>query len=63
VKATDEDLIRKLVEEGPPAEEVGLTPYGEPAFDARLEEARATTGWVSTGSVSTGSTSVTGGVR
>jgi nitrate reductase molybdenum cofactor assembly chaperone NarJ/NarW len=63
VKATDEDLIRKLVEEGPPAEEVGLTPYGEPAFDARLEEARASTGWVSTGSVSTGSTSVTGGVR
>lgn len=33
VKADEEDLVRKLVEEGPPAEEVGLTPYGEPAFD------------------------------
>lgn len=39
VKAAEEDLIRKLVEEGPPAEEVGLTPYGTPAFDARLEAA------------------------
>ncbi|HET6166910.1 MAG TPA: nitrate reductase molybdenum cofactor assembly chaperone [Marmoricola sp.] len=33
VRADEQDLVRKLVEEGPPAEEVGLTPYGEPAFD------------------------------
>ena len=38
VKAADEDLIRKLVEEGPPAEEVGLAPYGELAFDPQLEQ-------------------------
>jgi nitrate reductase delta subunit len=53
VKAADEDLIRKLVEEGPPAEEVGLAPYGELAFDPQL----------ATGSVSTGSTTGVGGVR
>ena len=53
VKAAEEDLIRKLVEEGPPAEEVGLSPYGELAFDGRLHEAR----------VSTGSTTASGGVR
>jgi nitrate reductase delta subunit len=41
VRAEDEDLVRKLVEEGPPAEEVGLTPYGEPAFDPLVEEAEA----------------------
>lgn len=39
VRADEADLVRKLVEEGPPAEEVGLTPYGEPAFDGRLEAA------------------------
>jgi nitrate reductase delta subunit len=39
VKADEEDLVRKLVEEGPPAEEVGLTPYGEPAFDPLVAEA------------------------
>ncbi len=39
VRVDEEDLVRKLVEEGPPAEEVGLSPYGEPAFDGRLEEA------------------------
>jgi len=33
VRAEEHDLVRKLVEEGPPAEEVGLSPYGEPAFD------------------------------
>ena len=53
VKAAEEDLIRKLVEEGPPAEEVGLSPYGELAFDGRLHEAR----------VSTGPTTASGGVR
>ena len=32
------DAVRRLAAEGPPAEEVGLTPYGTPAFDAALEE-------------------------
>jgi nitrate reductase delta subunit len=39
VKAEEEDLIRKLVAEGPPAEEVGLSPYGEPEFDPLIAEA------------------------
>ncbi|HEY6933216.1 MAG TPA: nitrate reductase molybdenum cofactor assembly chaperone [Marmoricola sp.] len=30
--------VQRLAAEGPPAEEVGLTPYGTPAFDAALEE-------------------------
>lgn len=30
--------VQALVEAGPPAEEVGLTPYGTPGFDAALEE-------------------------
>lgn len=38
VRAEDAELVRKLVAEGPPAEEVGLTPYGTPAFDARLDD-------------------------
>jgi nitrate reductase molybdenum cofactor assembly chaperone NarJ/NarW len=33
------DAVRALAAEGPPAEEVGLTPYGGPAFDAALAEA------------------------
>ena len=37
VRADEADLVRTLVEQGPPAEEVGLTPYGEPAFDPHLE--------------------------
>ncbi len=37
------DAVRRLAAEGPPAEEVGLSPYGGPAFDARLHEARAAT--------------------
>jgi nitrate reductase molybdenum cofactor assembly chaperone NarJ/NarW len=40
VRVEEEDLVRKLVEDGPPAEEVGLTPYGEPAFDPALEARR-----------------------
>lgn len=32
------DAVRRLAAEGPPAEEVGLAPYGGPAFDARLHE-------------------------
>jgi nitrate reductase delta subunit len=30
------EAVRRLAEEGPPAEEVGLTPYGTPGFDAAL---------------------------
>jgi len=30
--------VRRLAAEGPPAEEVGLTPYGTPGFDAALAE-------------------------
>jgi len=30
--------VRKLAAEGPPEEEVGLTPYGTPGFDAALAE-------------------------
>ena len=37
VKGSERDLVQRLALEGPPAEEVGLTPYGTPAFDARLE--------------------------
>jgi nitrate reductase delta subunit len=29
----ERDAVRRLAEAGPPAEEVGLTPYGIPAFD------------------------------
>jgi nitrate reductase molybdenum cofactor assembly chaperone NarJ/NarW len=32
------DAVRALAAAGPPAEEVGLTPYGTPAFDAALAE-------------------------
>jgi nitrate reductase delta subunit len=28
------EAVRRLAAEGPPEEEVGLTPYGTPAFDA-----------------------------
>jgi nitrate reductase delta subunit len=40
LRGDERDAVRRLAEEGPPAEEVGLAPYGGPAFDARLEEAR-----------------------
>ena len=33
------DAVRRRAAEGPPAEEVGLSPYGGPVFDARLQEA------------------------
>jgi nitrate reductase delta subunit len=39
VRSDERDLVRKLVEEGPPAEEVGLMPYGEPAFDPLVPQA------------------------
>jgi nitrate reductase delta subunit len=34
------EAVRKLAAEGPPAEEVGLTPYGTPQFDAALTDPR-----------------------
>jgi nitrate reductase molybdenum cofactor assembly chaperone NarJ/NarW len=40
VKGAEEDLVQRLAAEGPPAEEVGLTPYGTPEFDPALEAAR-----------------------
>lgn len=32
------ELVRRLAEEGPPDEEVGMTPYGTPGFDAILND-------------------------
>jgi nitrate reductase delta subunit len=43
LRGDERDAVRRLAEQGPPAEEVGLAPYGGPAFDARLAEARAAT--------------------
>lgn len=40
VKGPEQDLVRRLAADGPPAEEVGLTPYGTPAFDPLLEASR-----------------------
>ena len=40
IKGSEADLVRRLVEEGPPVEEVGMTPYGTPAFDAPWEGSR-----------------------
>lgn len=36
LRGEERDAVRKLAAEGPPAEEVGMTPYGTPAFDAVL---------------------------
>jgi nitrate reductase delta subunit len=41
LRGDEHEAVRRLAAEGPPAEEVGLSPYGGPAFDARLEEAHA----------------------
>lgn len=38
IRGDEMAAVRRLAAEGPPAEEVGLTPYGTPAFDAALEE-------------------------
>jgi nitrate reductase molybdenum cofactor assembly chaperone NarJ/NarW len=38
VQGEDRELVRRLAAEGPPEEEVGLTPYGEPGFDAALTD-------------------------
>ena len=36
----DLEMVRKLAAEGPPDEEVGLTPYGTPGFDAAMTDPR-----------------------
>ncbi|MGN6252967.1 MAG: nitrate reductase molybdenum cofactor assembly chaperone [Marmoricola sp.] len=36
LRGEERDAVRRLAAEGPPAEEVGMTPYGTPAFDAVL---------------------------
>lgn len=36
LRGEERDAVAKLAAEGPPEEEVGLTPYGTPAFDAQL---------------------------
>jgi nitrate reductase molybdenum cofactor assembly chaperone NarJ/NarW len=60
VKGSEQDLVRRLAAEGPPAEEVGMTTYGTPGFDAAL---------VSTGTgpeasrLADARTSTTGGIR
>ncbi|GAB2628728.1 nitrate reductase molybdenum cofactor assembly chaperone [Nocardioides ginkgobilobae] len=38
VEGEDRELVRRLAAAGPPDEEVGLTPYGEPGFDAALTD-------------------------
>ena len=43
LRGDERAAVRRLAAEGPPAEEVGLSPYGGPAFDARLQEARGAT--------------------
>ena len=37
LRGDERDAVRRLAAEGPPAEEVGLTPYGTPAFDPALD--------------------------
>jgi nitrate reductase delta subunit len=41
LRGNEHEAVRRLAAEGPPAEEVGLTPYGTPAFDAALAEGAA----------------------
>ncbi len=38
LRGDEREAVRRLAAEGPPAEEVGLTPYGTPQFDAALHE-------------------------
>jgi nitrate reductase molybdenum cofactor assembly chaperone NarJ/NarW len=40
MKGSEHDQIQRLAAEGPPAEEVGMTPYGTPGFDALLGASR-----------------------
>jgi nitrate reductase delta subunit len=37
LRGDERDAVRRLAAEGPPEEEVGMTPYGTPAFDPALE--------------------------
>lgn len=39
LRGDEHEAVLRLAAEGPPAEEVGMTPYGTPAFDATLEAA------------------------
>ena len=39
LRGDEREAIRRLAADGPPAEEVGLSPYGVPDFDALLHEA------------------------
>ena len=41
LRGDERDAVRRLAAEGPPEEEVGLTPYGTPQFDAALTERTA----------------------
>jgi nitrate reductase delta subunit len=38
LRGDERDAVRRLAAEGPPEEEVGLTPYGTPQFDAALTD-------------------------
>ncbi|HWJ82595.1 MAG TPA: nitrate reductase molybdenum cofactor assembly chaperone [Nocardioides sp.] len=38
LRGEERDAVRRLAAEGPPAEEVGLTPYGTPQFDPALQQ-------------------------
>ncbi|HEU5037268.1 MAG TPA: nitrate reductase molybdenum cofactor assembly chaperone [Nocardioides sp.] len=39
LRGDEREAVQRLAAEGPPAEEVGLTPYGTPAFDPALHRA------------------------
>jgi len=39
LRGDEHEAVLRLAAEGPPAEEVGMTPYGTPAFDATLAAA------------------------
>jgi nitrate reductase delta subunit len=54
VSLADRELVRSLAESGPPEEEVGLTPYGEPGFDAALTDPRYRAGGGAPGPVDLG---------
>jgi nitrate reductase delta subunit len=38
LRGDERDAVRRLAAEGPPEEEVGLSPYGTPSFDAALSD-------------------------
>jgi len=41
LRGDEREAVRRLAAEGPPEEEVGLTPYGTPGFDAALTDRAA----------------------